>query len=620
MLPNGKVLAAGGQGSGSVPLSVAELYDPATGLWTATGSLITARQSFAATLLPKGKVLAAGGNFNSGALASAELYDPATGIWSITGSLATARSAGAVLLPNGNVLIVGGSATGGPSLATAERYDTATGTWAATGSLVTARGNQTPVLLPTMKVLAAGGYNGSALASAELYDVGLGFSAAWQPQITSASLNPAGKLVLAGIGFTGISGVSGGNTQDSSTNYPVVQLRWLDNEQSNFLSPDPSARFSATSFTSLSGVALRPGTALVTVFANGIPSVSAIVSFGGPGITTGSASPVSFSTAILNGTVTSNGTATNVAFQYSASPTLASGVTTTALQTFAGTVSNVAASQPITGLAGHTAYYFRASATNNAGTTLGPIASFTTLNTAPTAPDGAATGTTGNQKTVIVTFPATDADGDAVTITAATGSANLTVNSVTATTVTFTPSAGFTGNATFTYTLSDGHGGTATGTTTVAVTTFSIVESWRSANFGTTANTGNTADNADFDGDGIANLIEFASGTNPAIPAAGPLQYAGTFAGGGTIITTGQPSVRIEGNDIRALFVRRSDYLAAGLTYTVRFSADLTTWSPGTVVPVILADDGTYQIVSVPYPAMMGGGFFRVSVSRAPGN
>ena len=165
---------------------------------------------------------------------------------------------------------------------------------------------------------------------------------------------------------------------------------------------------------------------------------------------------------------------------------------------------------------------------------------------------------------------------------------------------------------------------TATGTTTVTVTTFSIVENWRYANFGTTANTGNTADNADFDGDGIANLIEFAFGTNPAVPAAGPLRYAGTFAGGGAIIATGQPIVRIEnGNDIRALFVRRSDYVAAGLTYAVRFSADLSTWSPSAVVPVILADDGTNQIVSVPFPALIVGGetrFFRVNVSRASGN
>ena len=56
----------------------------------ATGSLDTARYRHTATLLPNGKVLVAGG-FNSLILASAELYDPASGTWTATGSLATAR-------------------------------------------------------------------------------------------------------------------------------------------------------------------------------------------------------------------------------------------------------------------------------------------------------------------------------------------------------------------------------------------------------------------------------------------------------------------------------------------------------------------------------------------------
>ena len=67
LLPNGKVLVAGGfNGSGS--LASAELYDPASGTWTATGSLDTARDSHTATLLPNGKVLVAGGYNGSGYL------------------------------------------------------------------------------------------------------------------------------------------------------------------------------------------------------------------------------------------------------------------------------------------------------------------------------------------------------------------------------------------------------------------------------------------------------------------------------------------------------------------------------------------------------------------------
>jgi N-acetylneuraminic acid mutarotase len=88
----------------------AELYDPARGAWTPTGSLNTERVQHTATLLQNGRVLVAGGidgSFNW--LASAELYDLATGTWGLTGSLNTARiSHTATLLQNGTVLVAGG--------------------------------------------------------------------------------------------------------------------------------------------------------------------------------------------------------------------------------------------------------------------------------------------------------------------------------------------------------------------------------------------------------------------------------------------------------------------------------------------------------------------------------
>ena len=91
LLNNGMVLVAGGYNTQyHVALASAELYNPATGTFTPTGSLNTARYCHTATLLNNGMVLIAGGGLH-GTLASAELYNPATGTFTLTGSLNTAR-------------------------------------------------------------------------------------------------------------------------------------------------------------------------------------------------------------------------------------------------------------------------------------------------------------------------------------------------------------------------------------------------------------------------------------------------------------------------------------------------------------------------------------------------
>ncbi|MCE9609420.1 MAG: hypothetical protein K8R23_04260, partial [Chthoniobacter sp.] len=148
-------------------------------------------------------------------------------------------------------------------------------------------------------------------------------------------------------------------------------------------------------------------------------------------------------------------------------------------------------------------------------------------------------------------------------------------------------------------------------------------DNWRQFHFGN--NTAFTGNDQDYNHNGIINLLEFAFGTNPVTSTAGVLQYNGTLAGGGAIGATGQPTTILEstatGIDFRALYTRRKDYVAAGLTYTVQFSADLNTWVASAMVPTVLADDGINQIVSVPYPPFVGGKkarFFRVQVTIVP--
>jgi Kelch motif len=115
LLNDGRVLITGGftYPAGNEPLRQAELYDPATGTFSPTGSMSIARSWATATLLPDGRVLIAGG-YESRDLATAEIYDPATETFSATGNMAAARRGhSATLLSNGRVLINGGGQLGG---------------------------------------------------------------------------------------------------------------------------------------------------------------------------------------------------------------------------------------------------------------------------------------------------------------------------------------------------------------------------------------------------------------------------------------------------------------------------------------------------------------------------
>jgi N-acetylneuraminic acid mutarotase len=211
LLLNGKVLVAGGfpnhdhSGKGR-----AELYDPTTGNWTPTGSMNFGRTYHTATLLFDGRVLVVGSNESPD---TAELYDSAMGTWTLTGSLNNGRYAHtATLLPNSNVLITGGW----PGDASAELYDPATGNWTVKGSLNTGRYDHTATLLANGTVLVAGGMNDGIglLASAEVYEPATGN---WKPTGSlnvgrrrhSATLLSDGRVLVAG-------GVGGGNTSFAS--------------------------------------------------------------------------------------------------------------------------------------------------------------------------------------------------------------------------------------------------------------------------------------------------------------------------------------------------------------------------------------------------------------------
>ena len=215
LLPNGKVIVAGGVNTDQV-LAGTELYDPATGEWTRTGSLTKGRFDHRATLLPRGQLLVAGGTmaFDTNDLAvvtaSAELFDPNTGIWTPTGMMATNRFGFTMtLLPDGKVLAAGGANSNG-TLSCAEIYDPITQQWTPVNPMNTPRAGHTATLLPNRKVLVAGGLASQAttpatntLSSAELYDPDTGTwtptGAMIQPRSEqTATLLPSGRVLVAG--------------------------------------------------------------------------------------------------------------------------------------------------------------------------------------------------------------------------------------------------------------------------------------------------------------------------------------------------------------------------------------------------------------------------------------
>jgi N-acetylneuraminic acid mutarotase len=237
-LCDGRVLAAGGSNS-SGTLASAELYNPATGTWSPTGSMNFVRSAHSATLLDNCEVLVAGGNDGSGGYRnSAELYDPALGTWSLTGSFSTVRARHtAAKLNNGKVLIVAGlNGSGWYGIDSAELYDPALGTWSLTGSLITcdgeqgARGMQGGVLLSDGKVLIAGGMpqgvTGSNFKSAEIYDPALGTwsctgsMAIGRRHSFTLTLLPDGKVLVAG----GVTDWTGPQTNKAELYNPATGI------------------------------------------------------------------------------------------------------------------------------------------------------------------------------------------------------------------------------------------------------------------------------------------------------------------------------------------------------------------------------------------------------------
>lgn len=220
LLGSGKVLIAGGRADDPVKSATAELFDPATGRFTASATpMKDPRSQHSATLLRDGNVLLVGGRDGANATSTAELFDPVDASFRRIRSRVDARARTqhtATLLDDGRVLLVGGDPT--PSAATsADVYEGVAGEFRA---LVTGptqpRHRHTATPLGDGRVLFLGGVGSSSAGSAEIFDPAKSsFVAATMPLTAPHTGHTATRL------RDGLVLIAGGGAGDASAEGPA---------------------------------------------------------------------------------------------------------------------------------------------------------------------------------------------------------------------------------------------------------------------------------------------------------------------------------------------------------------------------------------------------------------
>ena len=568
LLNNGKVLVAGGSTGHLAETRASELYDPASGTWTATGDLNTARDSAIAVLLPNGNVLVAGGYSGSLHHDSAEIYDTASGTWSVTAQMAFARTNHtATRMADGRVLVAGGqSGTGYP--APAEIHDPETGTWTLTGSLIASRFGHVATLLKSGKILVSGGFNAnSLLGSAEIYDPATGTWTATGRLANPRRYHQQTLLEDGRVVATGGGGIQ--QMMNSTEIYDPASGTW---------SPGASL-----------GAPRRRHTA--TLLANG-----RILVCGGEGASTALASAEIYSPSTDRWTVAANlpvgsmaHTATLLpdarvlvaggAPSFSSAPLAGAGLYRPSapppaavegmLVSRSGTYSDPEGRQTVTVTAsqgtitpdvllgswvwkrtpadGPSSLEVLLTATDNTGAKSTTTFALPVLNQPPTATIQSPVSAAINQP-VGFSFTALDASstdrlaGFAWSIDYGDGTEPELVPAATASPLARTHAFNHAGTFTVTVSATDKDAGTSplAGQTIRILTPLEV---WRELHFGATGNNGNGANLADPDYDGVVNLIEYAFGLNPKSAASAQLPPAQLIGASCVISFTAPPAL-----------------------------------------------------------------------------
>jgi alpha-tubulin suppressor-like RCC1 family protein len=396
------------------------------------------------------------------------------------------------------------------------------------------------------------------------------------------------------------------------------------------------ARYLVTGPATLNGDQLTvTGAGLVSVIAyqpgdfywQGSDIQHAYINLNPPTATTLAATAVTATSATIHASVNPNGAPTTAQFQSGTS--VSYGTNTPVTLVTPGGLSAENVSTTLTNLAPGTTYHFRISTSNLGGTVTGSNLTFTTLSTnadlanltlsAGTLAPSFASATLSYTADVPVTttslnLTALRAQANATLRLRNNGSAYSAISSGVATSV-----ALVTGLNTVQVEVTAQDGVTQR-LYSVQITRAASFAQW-STSTGITGTT-STGPLDDFDGDGLANMIEYAFGMSGASSSG----LGGLVLNGSVLTGTGQPislSLPPPGGGAPqwcAIFIRRKDHVQTSLTYTPNFSANLSTWQVSADTPTVLADDGIYQALCLPYPLISGqpAKFFNVQVSITP--
>jgi len=332
----------------------------------------------------------------------------------------------------------------------------------------------------------------------------------------------------------------------------------------------------------------------------------------GPLFSSLSATSITASTVTLNGYANSNGFPASVSFEYGTTTAYGASVLASSNLNTSGYFHSVTAN--VTGLTGNTLYHYRITGTNSEGTNSSIDGTFTTLvNTSTNADLSNIVVQFGTPVGGIINYPLTPAFSSSVTsytssvdgpfdliVTRSDPAALVSINSIVgSSTSSFVP----TGGSRIITIMVTAPNGTTTKTYTVALHSATSLPGWRMQHFSTSSNTGNAADTADADQDGISNLLEWTCGTNPL----GGNPFNQSAARNGTML--------------EYIYTRSVAAGSAGATLVVECTTTLAAndWHTAGITETIISDDGTTQTVKASVPVPDGSQcFVRLRVGAPP--